>query len=463
MKRSLLSVSITLLLGGCSMIPEYQRPAMPLNDAWPQALAEAGGEASAVLPGWKDYFRDPALQRLIGIALDNNRDLRSAALNVAAYQARYRIERSALLPAVGVQGSNTRQHSSGDLESSGHGNTSGSAAVDLGLSAWEIDLFGRLRSLSEQAQQSYLASAQAFRGVQVSLVASVASAWLTLEADRELLRLSEDTLATYEESHKLTERSFGVGVATALDLQQSRSSVESARVSVAQYRRQVMQDENALQELLGSRVPADLQQAMLLDEESLLSVPVGLPSQVLLKRPDVQEAELQLLAANASIGAARAAFFPSISLTATAGTASDQLSGLFGGGTGTWLFMPQIRLPLFTAGSLQASLDYAKLQKEARVASYEKAIQTAFREVADGLAARSTYQDQLEAQRALVQANQTYHQLAERRYRTGVDSHLTFLDAQRQLFASRQSLINTRLAQLQSEIRLYKALGGGSQ
>lgn len=459
MKRSLLSVSIALLLGGCSLIPEYQKPGLPVADTWPHAQDT---DAVVNVPGWRQYFRDPALQRLIGIALDHNRDLQAAALNVAAYQAQYRIERSALLPAVGVQGSGVRQRTSADINKSGVAEVSGQYAVNLGLSAWEVDLFGRLSSLREQALQTYLASGQAFRGVQTSLIASVASAWLTLEADRELLGLSEDTLRTYEQSHRLTERSFGVGVATALDLQQSLSSVESARVSVAQYRRQVLQDENALRALLGSEIPADLPRALALADEALVRVPVGLPSQVLLQRPDVQEAERQLLAANARIGAARAAFFPSISLTSTLGTASDQLSGLFGGGTGTWLFQPQITLPIFTAGSLQASLDYAKIQRAAGVVSYEKAIQTAFREVADGLAARSTYQDQLQAQRALVQANQTYHELAERRYRTGVDSHLTFLDAQRQLFASRQVLINTRLAQLQSEISLYRALGGGS-
>lgn len=462
MKRSLLSLSIALLLGGCSLIPEYQKPGLPVADAWPQPQQAAAGDSAAML-GWRQYFRDPALQRLIGIALDHNRDLQVAALNVAAYQAQYRIERSALLPAVGVQGAASRQRSSADLANNGVSSVSSQYSLNLGTSAWEVDLFGRLDSLREQALQTYLASGQAFRGVQTSLIASVASAWLTLEADRELLQLSEDTLKTYEESHKLTERSFTVGVATALDLQQSRSSVESARVSVAQYRRQVLQDQNALQVLLGSPLPADLPAAMPLDQAALVSIPVGLPSQVLLWRPDVQEAEMKLKAANASIGAARAAFFPSVSLTAGVGTASDQLSGLFGGGTRVWAFQPQITVPIFTAGSLQASLDYARIRRASSVASYEKAIQTAFAEVSDGLAARSTYQEQLQAQRALVAANQTYYELAERRYRTGVDSHLSFLDAQRQLFASRQVLITTRLAQLGSEISLYKALGGGAE
>lgn len=460
MKRSLLSLSIALLLGGCSLIPEYQRAPLPVAQAWPESVAGSAGQGNE-LPAWRSFFRDQALQRLIGVALDHNRDLRAAALNVAAYQAQYRITGSDLLPTVGAGISASRQRQPGSITSSGVSKISSQYNGGLTVSAWELDFFGRLSSLREAALFEFLGSAQSFRAVQTSLVASVATAWLTLEADRELLRLSEDTLRTYEESHKLTERSFAVGVATALDLQQSSSSVESARVSVAQHRRQVLQDQSALQLLLGCELPADLASAVDLDRQQLADLPAGLPSDLLQRRPDVLEAEQTLRAANANIGAARAAFFPSISLTASAGSASSQLSDLFKGGTGAWSFAPQISVPIFTAGSLKASLDYARLKREISVVNYEKAIQTAFSEVSDGLAARSTYQAQLEAQRALVRANQTYYELAERRYRTGVDSHLSFLDAQRQLFASRQVLITTRLAQLNSEISLYKALGGG--
>ena len=292
-------------------------------------------------------------------------------------------------------------------------------------------------------------------------VANVANAYLTWQADKELLKLTQDTLGAYEQSFKLTSRSNEVGVASALDLSQARTSVENARVALARYTRQVAQDENSLTLLLGTGIPANLQAAKPLSDDLLSDVPAGLPSDLLQRRPDILQAEYNLKAANANIGAARAAFFPSISLTANAGSLSPDLSGLFKGGSGTWLFQPQINLPIFNAGSLRASLDYSKIQKDINVAKYEKTIQTAFQEVSDGLAARKTFEEQLQAQRDLVAANQDYYRLAERRYRIGIDSNLTFLDAQRQLFSSQQSLITDRLSQLVSEVNLYKALGGG--
>lgn len=463
MKKSILTLSILLGLGGCSLIPDYQRPEAPVAAAWPQGPAYAAdtSEAGAAVPGWRSFFRDPALQRAIEVALTNNRDLRVAALNVQAYQAQYRIQRAELFPQLDASGSGTRQRLPADLTRTGAAATNGEYGATLGVTDWELDLFGRLRSLSEAALEQYFATEQARRSTQIGLVASVADAWLTLQADRELLTLSAETLKTYEQSHALTQRSFDVGVASALELSQARSAVESARVSVAQYTRQVAQDRNALQLLLGSGVSDDLPAAQPLAREQLADLPVGLPSDLLQRRPDILAAEHQLKAANADIGAARAAFFPSITLTGRAGTTSAELSGLFKGGSGTWLFQPSINLPIFTAGSLKGSLDYAKLQKEIGVAQYEQAIQTAFSEVADGLAARSTYVEQLKAQGDLVAANAEYQRLAERRYRTGVDSQLTLLDAQRQLFGSRQQLIGDRLAQLSSEIALFKALGGG--
>ncbi|MEE1948366.1 AdeC/AdeK/OprM family multidrug efflux complex outer membrane factor [Pseudomonas alcaligenes] len=461
MRRSLLSLAVaSILLGGCSLIPDYQRPASPVDSLWP---SEAGGAQTATAAAdldWRAFFKDPALQGLIDTALANNRDLRVAALNVEAYAAQRQIQRSALFPSVTADGGATRQRLPGSLSSSGDPSISSQYSATVGAS-WELDLFGRLRSLDEQALQQYFATEEARRATQIALVASVASAWLTLQADQELLQLTQDTLKTYQQSFALTQRSYDVGVADALALAQARSAVESAQVSLAQYSRQVAQDRNALVVLLGSGKAGGLPVGQPLDDDLLLEVPAGLPSDLLQRRPDLRQAEHQLQAANANIGAARAAFFPSVSLTANAGSLSPDLAGLFDAGSGSWLFQPSISLPIFNAGKLRASLDYAELQKDIQVASYEKAIQTAFQEVADGLAARATYQQQLDAQRALVKTNEEYYRLAERRYRTGVDSYLTLLDAQRQLFSVRQQLIGDRLAQLTSEVELYKALGGG--
>ncbi|RMR58057.1 NodT family outer membrane efflux lipoprotein [Pseudomonas cichorii] len=348
-----------------------------------------------------------------------------------------------------------------DMSTSGEAGITSSYSANLGISSYELDLFGRVRSLSDQALQTYFASEEARRSTQISLVANVANAYLTWQADKELLKLTQETLKTYEESYRLTSRSNEVGVASALDLSQSRTSVESARARLAQYQRLVAQDQNNLTMLLGSALPDNLPEAQPLSADLLTEMPVGLPSDLLQRRPDILQAEHNLMAANANIGAARAAFFPSITLTANAGTASPDLSGLFKGGSGTWLFQPSINLPIFNAGNLRASLDYSKIQKEINVANYEKAIQTAFQEVSDGLASRKTYNEQLQAQRDFVTANQDYYRLAERRYRIGIDSNLTFLDAQRSLFSAQQTLITDRLSQLTSEVNLYKALGGG--
>ncbi|KSQ84350.1 multidrug efflux RND transporter outer membrane channel subunit OprM [Pseudomonas aeruginosa] len=448
MKRSFLSLAVAaVVLSGCSLIPDYQRPEAPVAAAYPQGQAYGQNTGAAAVPaadiGWREFFRDPQLQQLIGLALENNRDLRVAALNVEAFRAQYRIQRADLFPRIGVDGSGTRQRLPGDLSTTGSPAISSQYGVTLGTTAWELDLFGRLRSLRDQALEQYLATEQAQRSAQTTLVASVATAYLTLKADQAQLQLTKDTLGTYQKSFDLTQRSYDVGVASALDL------------------RLVAQDQNALVLLLGSGIPANLPQGLGLDQTLLTEVPAGLPSDLLQRRPDILEAEHQLMAANASIGAARAAFFPSISLTANAGTMSRQLSGLFDAGSGSWLFQPSINLPIFTAGSLRASLDYAKIQKDINVAQYEKAIQTAFQEVADGLAARGTFTEQLQAQRDLVKASDEYYQLADKRYRTGVDNYLTLLDAQRSLFTAQQQLITDRLNQLTSEVNLYKALGGG--
>ncbi|MCY1404025.1 Outer membrane protein OprM [compost metagenome] len=461
MKKSLVSLAVTAaLLSGCSLIPEYQRPEAPVAATYAGGPAEFAALKAADI-GWREFFNDPQLQRLVDVALENNRDLRVAALNVEAFQAQYRIQRAELFPAVDANVVGSRQRVPGDLSQTGSPTINSQYGATVGTTAWEIDLFGRLRSLRDAALEQYFASTEAQRSVQTALVASVANAYLTLRADQALLQLTRDTLDTFQKSYDLTRRSYEVGVASALDLRQAQTSVESTRATLAQYSRLVVQDQNALVLLLGSGLPADLPQGMELNADLLTDVPAGLPSDLLQRRPDILQAEHQLKAANANIGAARAAFFPSISLTANAGSLSSELSGLFKGGSGSWLFQPQLNLPIFNAGSLKASLDLARVQKDINIAQYEKAIQIAFSEVADGLAARATYNEQLDAQRALVEASAEYYGLAEKRYRTGVDNYLTLLDAQRLLFSAQQQLIGDRLAQLTSEVNLYKALGGG--
>ncbi|AXQ48079.1 efflux transporter outer membrane subunit [Pseudomonas vlassakiae] len=462
MPRHALSLCAVLLCG-CSLVPDYQRPAAPVPEQFPQGPAYQGDAlARQHAEDWRQVFQDPVLRQLIDRALANNRDLREAALNVEAYRAQYRIQRADLLPKVSADAQGKRQYLPRGMTGTDQGMISSTYAATLGISAYELDLFGRVRSLSDQALLTYLASEEARRSTQLSLVASVASAYLTWRADQELLVLSQETLAADQRSLRLTSAQRRAGTVSALDQIQSRTSVDSTRATVARYQRQVAQDLNQLTLLVGTPVEGDLA-ALPLADEQIAGLPAGLPSDLLRRRPDIVQAEYQLRAANANIGAARAAFFPSISLTANAGSTSPQLSGLFDGGSGTWLFQPQISLPIFTAGSLRASLDYATLQKDIQVAQYQKAIQGAFQEVADGLAARATYQRQLQAQRELVASNQRYYDLAEHRYRIGVDSSLTFLDAQRSLFTAQQGLISDRLAQLVAEVNLYAALGGGWQ
>ncbi|CAG2151844.1 AdeC/AdeK/OprM family multidrug efflux complex outer membrane factor [Cupriavidus plantarum] len=468
MRKTLVSLAAGAFLAGCSLIPKYEQPAAPVDavyptgDAYPAAGAgNAVNGPSAAELGWRDYFTDPRLQRLIEVALQNNRDLRIAVLNMDAYRAQYRIQRAELFPEVNGSGQYTAQRVLSPLSSSGQGIVGRQFNLALGITAWEIDLFGRLRSLNEAALQTYFSSEEAQRSTHIALVANVANAYLTLRADQEQLKLTRETLGTYERTYNLTRRSFDEGISSRLDLRQAQTSVETARATLARYTRQVAQDVNALSLLIGASVPADLPEGLSLDDKLVADVPAGLPSDLLRNRPDILSAEYQLKAANATIGAARAAFFPSISLTASAGTASRQLSGLFDSGSGTWLFNPQINVPIFTAGSLMASLDYSRIQKDVTVAQYERAIQSAFREVADGLAARGTFSEQLQAQQRLVEASQDYYKLADQRYRTGVDNYLTLLDAQRQLFSAQQTLISDRLNQLTAEVNLYKALGGG--
>ena len=361
--------------------------------------------------------------------------MRIAALNVDAFRAQYRIERSAQFPSVDATGGANRQRIPGNMNPAGNNSTINSQySANLGVTAWELDFFGRLGSLRDQALESYFASEQAQRSTQLSLIASVATAWLALQADQEALQLVRNTLATYEDSLRLVERSYAAGVASLLEVQQARTATNSARISLAQFERQSVQSRNALNLLLGGEAPVDTLTAVPLSSFKFAELPVGLPADLLQRRPDILQAEHQLKAANANIGAARAAFFPSISLTATAGSLSPDLSGLFDSGSGSWLFQPSINLPIFNAGRLRANLDYSEIQKDIHVARYEKTIQTAFQEVADGLIERITYKQQLAAHDELVKSSEEYYALADRRFNEGIDSQLTRLDAQRLLF-----------------------------
>lgn len=458
MKYNLLTLALLASLTGCSMIPKYERPAEPFAASWEQQASQ-----TAQVPQWQQFFRDQQLQLLIDTALEHNRDLRVAALNAEAFRAQYRIQRSELFPSIDAGGSGTHQRvpRKTSQRPDGDAYTTHQYSAAVGLNSWEIDFFGRIRSLNDQALQNYFASAQAQRSAELSLVSSVAIAWFTLQADQASLQLAEATLKTYEDSQRLIELSHDAGVASALELQQARTATDGARVVQAQASRNLAQSRNALQLVLGTSLPGQITHPGELDNASLAELPVLLPSELLQRRPDIMQAEHQLKAANANIGAARAAFFPNISLTATAGSLSGELSDLFGSGTGTWLFQPQIYLPIFNSGRLKANLEYSEIQKDIHVARYEKTIQTAFQEVADGLVARKTYTDQLAAQEQLLASSQEYLDLADRRYREGIDNQLTLLDAQRLNFNAKQQKINTQLASLVSEVGLFKALGGG--
>jgi multidrug efflux system outer membrane protein len=412
--------------------------------------------------GWRGFVTDEKLQQVIAMALENNRDLRLAALNVEMARALYGIQRDALFPAITASGSGVKQRASAELTEPGKPLITESYSASLGVLAWEIDFFGRVRSLKNEALEKYLGTKQARRGAQTLLVSGVASAYLALAADSDALALANYTLSAQQKAYDLVHRQYAAGVATELDLRQAQIPMELARGELARYTRQVAQDENALQLLVGAPVPAELKPAELDRIGPFKEVASGLTSDVLLRRPDVLQAESTLKAANADIGAARAAFFPSISLTSTLGSASTELSGLFDSGTRTWSFAPKATMPIFDARTWAAHRA-SKVQRQMAVAQYEKAIQSAFREVADALAARGTLDQQLAAQQSLVDALTVTNRLATARFEKGVDSYLGVLDAQRSLFSAQQGLVSLRLARIASQVRLYAVLGGGGE
>ena len=460
----LTALAAALLLSGCvNLAPRYERPAAPVPAHYPDAPADAGSNGAANADvGWRTFFADAKLRGLIELALDNNRDLRVAVLNIAQARAQYRIQDAATLPTLSASGSGTATRTPASLSATGEALTSHQYSATLGVSAYELDLFGRVRNLSAQALEQYLSTEEARRSTQISLVAEVATAYLTWAADLERLALARETLRSQSDTYTLTQRSFELGSASALTLRQVQTSVDSARVDVARYTGQIAQDRNALALLLGAPVPGELAPGALGDGPGALpELPAGLPSELMLRRPDLLQSEHKLKAATANIGAARAAFYPRISLTASAGSGSADLSGLFKGGSGSWTFLPQISLPIFDGGSNRASLDSAIAGRDIAVAQYEQAIQSAFREVADALAQREALSGQLQAQQSLVEASGDALKLSDARFASGVDSYLDVLDAQRSWYGAQQTLIGMRLSRLTNGVTLYKALGGG--
>ncbi|MEN4939586.1 efflux transporter outer membrane subunit [Stenotrophomonas sp. TWI1151] len=453
-----LALAVSLVVSGCSTLePRSTEVAPAIPAQWP-GTATAGAVTTAPMEvadiGWRDFFVDPRLQTVITHALENNRDLRVAVLNVERARAQYRIQRADRVPAVGVQGQMTR--------SGGDAPVTEQFSANLGVVEFELDLFGRVRNLSQAALQQYFAEAANRRSAQLSLVAEVANAWLTLGADNEQLRIAQATLATYEDSLRLTEARRQLGGASALELSQTRTLVETARTDVARFAGQVAQDRNALVLLAGGPIDASLlPQAEVTEVASVRPLPAGMPGDVLLQRPDVMAAEHVLLSANANIGAARAAFFPSISLTGNIGSASSELSGLFDGGTRVWSFIPKLNLPIFQGGKLRANLGMATADRDIALAQYEKAIQVGFREAADALALNESLDAQLSSQQALVAAAEQAQRLSQARYDAGLDSFLTLLDARRTAYTARQSLVSTQLARQSNQVALYKVLGGG--
>ena len=462
------ALSATVFLAGCTLAPQYERPGSPVENQWPEmgvgvAPEEVVGLVAIDLE-WQKFFGDERLKTLIGTALENNRDLRVAILNIEKAQAMYHVQRSDLIPTLGANGQLSRQSTSGTGSTA---NTVGASDGDLytasiGIASYELDLFGRIRSLNAAAVANYMGTIEARKSVQMSLVTNVAMAYYALLADDELLKLTEETLRTREESLKLTILKFENGVSSELDVRQAQTLVEGAKSTLSQLRRQRAQDENALVLLLGSEIPKDLPEGASFEQQINLMPELRseVPSEVLIRRPDVVAAEYQLIAANANIGAARAAFFPRISLTTSLGKASTDLDTLFSNGY-VWSFVPQISLPIFTGGANVANLKSSKVSKEIAIAQYEKAIQAAFKDVSDALAGRATYGEQLNSMQALVAASERVYELSDLRYTNGVASYMDLLDAQRSLFSAQQQKIAAQLAMLNNQVTLYKALGGG--
>lgn len=449
------------LLSGCSFIPTYHRPAMSVPTSYPVA-ADLHGTAAYNI-GWAQFFKDPALQQLISLGLENNRDLRVSVLNVEEAQAQYHVSRASLFPTINGDASFERTHTPTNISEDANFREYGLSAQAV---SWELDLFGQLRSKAAAQRQLYLSQAATAKAAHMALVAQIGSQYYTWQADRESLKIAQDAAAADLHSLNLVQLELTHGIGTAMTVAQAQSTYDTAQTSVAQYQRQVAQDMDQLVLLVGAPIPAPLLAKMesvngLQAEPELAEIPAGLPSELLTRRPDILAAEHALLAANANVGAARSAFFPSITLTASGGLASPTLDGLFTSGQGSWAFQPHIDIPIFTGGENIANLDIAHIEKKIQIADYQKAIQSAFRDVADGLSARQTYDSEVKSQQDLVDANDRYYTLAKMRFDNGVDNYLNVLIAQNALLSARLTLVSLQLAQRQTEINLYNALGGG--
>ena len=467
MKRNLFltPLMLVILLYGCSLAPEYTRPVAPVPDNWPTGEAYRNVQSAAATDlelQWKEYFADTQLQQIIEMALNNNRDLRIAALNARRVRALYGIQRAELFPVINTTGGMVKERIPADLSSSGKSMTAEQYSVSLGVTSWEIDFFGRIRSLEDRALEEYLATEQARRSVHISLISGIVKAFLTLAADRANLQWTRFTLESQQAAYTLIRKRFEAGVATELDLRRAQTQVDTARGNVARYTQLTALDRNVLNLLAGVPIPEELLPADLNSVTPPKDISPGLSSEVLLNRPDIMAAEHRLKGAYAYIGAARAAFFPRISLTSSIGTASAELSGLFGAGSATWSFVPRISIPIFDARTW-AALRVSKADREIILTQYEKTIQVAFREVADALAIRGTVDQRLAAQQSLVGAVSETYRLSNKRYTMGVDSYLGVLDAQRMLYAAQEGLIALQLARLVNRVTLYNVLGGSKE
>ncbi|NYT64849.1 efflux transporter outer membrane subunit [Alcaligenaceae bacterium] len=465
---SAIALVTAVVLAGCSLAPKYERPLAPIPAQYPGQVQQgdqtgqvSGVQASADL-GWREFFRDPRLQTYISLALENNRDMRIAIERIQEARAQYGIVDSERLPTLGIGGNGQITRNPPDLRSGGPGSDSVSRfySAGVGITSFELDFFGRVRNLSEAARQQYLATTEARRTMHINVVSLVAEAYFRLRTAQELQSLNTKTLQSRQGSYQLVQARFNAGVASALDVYQARSQLDSIYAEQAAVQRMQSQAVNALELLVGTSIDISDAELVFGRDQLLAQIPVGLPADLLERRPDIMGAEHALLAANANIGAARAAFFPNISITGLLGFASPQLGGLFGGGNRYWQFSPQLVMPIFSGG-VSGGLDLAKARNNIAVAQYEKTIQTAFREVADALAGEATYTQQLDALRSLESAANNTLRLARLRYETGIDSFLQVQNAEVNLYTTQRSFLETGMDSLLNRVELYKALGGG--